>query len=328
MLMTKNSDLLDKVILFLIVIVSLIFAFGQYQFFRILGSSLLSYLSILLIIALAGAIIWLFTAKRPHHAEQEAHHPIEKHEPTPLTLMEKINFGLVAVIALLILLNQVQLSQATALAGLKNPLVLKTSSTKTSLALTGDPNQDAMTVVIPRGSPFYGESLGVSFDDPIRSLEVIAQLDPAYGKAKVQLTPEEKQRYINIGTVKSMGCQYCCGADTLVTKSGSPTCGCKHSWAMRGIIAYLVKNYPDLSDEEIMREASKWKGLFFPKQMITKYIQEAQAGQFSPDIASLLLDVDDEKLAEMKAVVASQPQTGAGSTAANIDELPNMVGGC
>src|SRR3989344_3942564 len=310
--MSKDSELLEKVTIFLVVLVGALLIFTQYQFYKI-AQSAWTYLSILLILALIGLVAWIFMEKQPkehheHHVAHETHEHVH-HESKPFTSMEKLSIGLVAVVSAMILFNQMQISQASALAGFNSGLAgltFKSSSSKTSVKLTGNPSQDAIAIVIPRGTPFYGQALGVSFDDPIKSLEIIAQLDPTYGKNRVQLTTEEKARYISILTTPSMGCQYCCGADTAVTKDVRPTCGCKHSLAMRGFTVYLIKNYPELSDQEIMREVAKWKGLFFPKQMVAKYIKESQTGQFSPDIASLLLDVDDEKLAEMKAVVASQ----------------------
>lgn len=325
--MEKDSNLMDKAIISLIIVVGLILVFTQYQFFNLMQGSGWTYLSMMLILALVGLVAWYFveskgTSEPAHHAHAE---------PKPWTFMEKLSYGMVALVALLILFNQVQLSQASALAGIRSPLTIKSFSARTSLALTGDPTKDAITVVIPHGTPFYGESLGVSFDDPIKGLEIIANLDPAYGRNKVQLTPDEKQRYIKILTIPSMGCQYCCGADTSVTQSGQPTCGCKHSWAMRGLAAYLIKNNPELTDEEIMREISKWKGLFFPKQMVAKYIQESQTGQYSADIASLLLDVDESKIKSAKASTASGNSQSAQeiqSTATDISNLPNMVGGC
>lgn len=330
--MDKDNELLGKVIAFLIFLVGVILIVTQFQLYKV-SSSAWVYLSIALIAGLIALVVWYFLEKNPshnspHNAVFELKHHETKHHEAPWTFMDKLYAGIIALVAILVLFNQVQLSQASSLAGLKSPLVLKTAVTKTSLALTGDPAKDAIAVVIPTGTPFYGDSLGVSFDDPIRSLEVIAQLDPSYGRSKVQLSGEEVQRYIRILTTHSMGCQYCCGADTSVTEDGRPTCGCKHSWAMRGLAAYLIKNYPDLSDEEIMREISKWKGLFFPKQMAAKYIQESQTGQYSPDIASLLLDVGEEKVKGIKAPVASPGSAQGKSTAANIENLPNMVGGC
>ena len=328
--MDKDSELMEKVTVFLIILVGAILIFSQYQFFKI-SQSYWTYVSVVLILALIGLVAWMFTVKET----KEAHHKHTIHHiyhaiDAPWTFMEKLSYGIVALIAVLIIFNQVQISQASALIGLSSgSLTLKTSSTKTPVALTGDPTQDAIAIVIPRGTPFYGEALGVSFDDPIRSLEIIAQLDPSYGRSKVQLSQEEKTRYIKIGTTPTVACEFCCGATTLVFKDGRPACGCKHSWAMRGLTAYLVKNYPQLSDEEITKEVIEWKGLFFPKQMIQRYVQETQTGQYTPDIAALLLDVDEEKLKKMKAAVASSGnQQGSGDTAASISDLPSMVGGC
>ena len=329
---TNDNSFLEKVILFLVIAVGAILVYNQFQYTKVSSNILLNSISFLLIFGLIGLVVWLFLSKEEHekhHPHHEVHEHVQK-EKMPLSFHEKLSWGFVSLIAVLILFNQMQISQASALAGFKGSgLTLKTSSTKTPLALTGDPTQDALAVVIPRGIPFYGEALGVSFDDPIRSLEIIAQLDPSYGRSKVQLSPEEKARYIKIGTTPTMACEYCCGATTLVFKDGRPACGCKHSWAMRGVAAYLIKNYPDMSDEEIMKEIAKWKGLFFPKQMIQRYIQETQSGQYTPDIAALLLDVDEQKLKEMKAAVASQENTqGSSDTTASIQDLPSMVGGC
>src|SRR3989338_6043562 len=322
--MDKDNEMLDKVIIFLVILVGAILLFTQYQFYMT-SSGYLVFISGLLILVLIGSIVWYLLQKPQDH---KAHHEALIEKSKPLTSIEKASYVMVAIVAVLVIFNQMQLSQASALAGIQSGLSFKSSSLKTPLALTGDPTQDAIAVVIPRGMPFYGQQLGVSFADPINSLEIVAQLDPSYGRSKIQLTAEEKQRYIQILTIPSMGCQYCCGADTAVSSNGQPTCGCKHSWAMRGLAAYLIKNYPDLSDEEIMREISKWKGLFFPKQMVAKYIQESQSGQYSPDIASLLLDVDEEKIKEMRAAVASSGSAQSESTVADIDSLPSMVGGC
>lgn len=331
--MDKESELLDKVIIFLVVLVSAILIFSQYQFYKLLKGSYLVYVSIALILALIGLIIWAFMEKKPG---KEAHHGHAIHHKrhtidTPWTFMEKLSYGIVALVAVLIIFNQAQISQASALIGLSSGgLTLKTTSTKTPVALTGDPTQDAMAIVIPRGTPFYGEALGVSFEDPIKSLEVIAQLDPAYGRNKIQLaSQEERGRYISILTTPTITCEFCCGVKTAVTKDGRPACGCKHVWAIRGLTAYLIQNYPKLSDDEIKKEVVMWKGLFFPKQMIQRYVQETQTGQYTPDIAALLLDVDEKKLKEMKAAVASGGnQQGSWDTAASISDLPSMVGGC
>ena len=324
-----DNELLGKVIIFLIVLVGAILIFSQYQFYKILQNSALIFVSGILILALIALITMLFIEKKPLDHALSSHHEHTKEPKVPLTFMEKVSYGMVALVAVLIIFNQLQISQASALAGFKGTgLTLKSSSTK-QIVLTGDPVQDAMAIVIPRGTPFYGESLGVSFDDPIKSLEIIAQLDPAYGRTKVQLDQQGKDRYINILTTPTITCEYCCGVKTAVTKDARPTCGCKHAWAIRGLTAYLIKNYPDLNDDEIKREVIKWKGLFCPKQMIQRYVQEAKSGQYSPDIAALLMDVDENKLKELKtSVVSTGSSQSSSDVESSINSLPSMVGGC
>ena len=94
-------------------------------------------------------------------------------------------------------------------------------------------------------------------------------------------------------------------------------------------MAYLIKYHPDLSDDEIKHEMMKWKGIFFPKQMVQRYIQQAQTGEYTPDIAALLLNIDESKLKSAKVSVAAQVgnQT-SDNTVASIDDLPAQVGGC
>ncbi|HLG24193.1 MAG TPA: hypothetical protein VI564_04675 [Candidatus Nanoarchaeia archaeon] len=333
---TKQSEMLERVIIFLIIFVGAIFVFTQYNMLKILEGSLLNYVSMLLILALIGLVAWMFLIP-----SKEGHTGINSHEPKaekkPWTFYDKVTFSLISVIALMILFNQAQLSQASSLAGIKSkPLVNFGSlsfskSDKQAVKLTGDPVQDAIAL-LPKGTPFYGEELGVTFDDPIKGLEITAQLDPSYGRNKVSLDAVQKERYIKILTTPTITCEFCCGVKTAVTKEGRPTCGCKHSWSTRGLTAYLIKNYPDLTDEQIMQASSQWKMLFFPKQMIARAAQEMQSGQYTPDIASLLLDVDEKKLAEMKSAVASSGASGEGAdtqaSVDSIDNLPNMVGGC
>ncbi len=154
--------------------------------------------------------------------------------------------------------------------------------------------------VIPKGVPeIYGSELGVSFETPVESMKVLSNLDGDLfpnGKLKVaQLSAAQKERYIKIGT--SIACEFCCGATTLVAKDGQPACGCAHSAAMRGLAMYLLTNHGDeMSDGQIIAELSKWKTMFFPKQMMQKAIElKAQSGEISPQ---------------------------------SLNQLPEMVGGC
>src|SRR3989338_937765 len=72
------------------------------------------------------------------------------------------------------------------------------TSTHRPVQLTGDPVQDAINTVIPTGTPDYGPALGVSFDDPVAGLSVLANLHRQIPTNS--LSAEEKQRYINVGT--------------------------------------------------------------------------------------------------------------------------------
>jgi len=189
------------------------------------------------------------------------------------------------------------------------------------IVLSGDPMKDAIAIVIPTGTPkVYGNELGVSFDVPIESIEVLSTLDPAYGSKKIQLSGAELQRYIKIGTIPTIACEFCCGAKTLVTSAGKPTCGCEHSWAMRGLLAYLIQDHPEMSDDEIIVELARWKGLFFPKDMVNRFLQETQSGKYTADIAALLSVVDKDKLNLEALDTLSAPS--------NLQNLPQMVGGC
>jgi hypothetical protein len=78
---------------------------------------------------------------------------------------------------------------------------------------------------------------------------------------------------------------------------GIRACGCAHSYAMRGLIKYLVINHSDeYTEDEILAEVNRWKTLFFPKQSIQKVIMSGKGtGTIDPSV---------------------------------LQEMPNMVGGC
>lgn len=149
--------------------------------------------------------------------------------------------------------------------------------------------------IIPSGVPEYGKELGVTYDDVVGSLEILAKLD------KYPDGPEKGEewfdRYVSIGMMTS--CEFCCNAKTLVFDDGRAACGCKHSMGMRGLLAWLLENYPEKSDEEILTEVNRWKALFFPKQTLQKAAEMDKEGNFDYD----------KVLNEMK-------------------DAPDMVGGC
>jgi len=192
-------------------------------------------------------------------------------------------------------------------------------SMNTAKALTGNIGEDTVSLIVSRGVPdVYGAELGVSFDGVQGSIDILKQFDPTYGNKKISLSGENLQRYVAVGT--RISCEYCCGAKAIVHPNGQAACGCAHSWAMRGLAAYLIANHgAEYSNDEILRELSRWKGMFFPKQMIQKLSTQLQGGEFTPDIASLLIGLD-------------LPKYGQGGKAvplpSDIENLPGMVGGC
>jgi len=154
-------------------------------------------------------------------------------------------------------------------------------------------SDDAVAMLFPTGTPDYGQELGVSFDTPIESLEILARMYPGL-KAEVQRSnPEGFQRFMNLAS-KPVGisCEYCCGVGPIgIDGKGNSICGCQHNPALLSVALYL-SSYTDYNDGEILREVMRWKTLFFPKNMV-----------------------------ELGMTVAG------GDTSA-LNNLPGMVGGC
>lgn len=164
--------------------------------------------------------------------------------------------------------------------------------------------------IIPTGVPaVYGQALGVSYDDISASNPKLA--DATINKLSQYedetLTDEQMARYIKIGS--SISCEYCCGADAIIFSNGQAACGCAHSYAMRGLAKYLLINYPEMSDYEILSELGKWKVLFFPGI----HEQKAQALE-----ANGIDSTDYVNLASNLYRGIEQGQTSSGG----------MVGGC
>lgn len=84
------------------------------------------------------------------------------------------------------------------------------------------------------------------------------------------LTPEQKQRFITIGTKDRTGCGPCCaiGNGPALDANGNARCGCGHIQALIGLMKLLVKDYGNkYTDDQIFQEIVKWKKLFFPGQV-------------------------------------------------------------
>ncbi len=238
-----------------------------------------------------------------------------------------INLFLIFVLLLSMGINQAVVAKTYDQMGMKSDVfkaitgaVIKTKlSDSGNVALAGNATADAIKLVISQGVPeVYGPELAVSYDAVQQSMNVLLQYDPTYGKQKIVLTGDDLNRYIDIGS--KIACEYCCGATSIVFKDGQAACGCAHSQAMRGLAAYLIKNHgAEYTNDQILRELARWKGMFFPKQMIQKMAQALQDGKFNPDIAALVMGL---KL----------PDYGSGGKSAplpsDIENLPGMVGGC
>ena len=154
----------------------------------------------------------------------------------------------------------------------------------------------------PTGVPdVYGDELDISFDKVQDAINKVRIFGPTYGQEgkKITLTGSDLERYINIGS--QTACKYCCGVTTLVREDGEAACGCAHSIMMRGLAAYLIKNHPELSNEQILDELNTWRITYFPKQTLSeKLVEMEKAGE--PGIREILEEFPDF--------------------------LPQMVGGC
>ncbi len=240
-------------------------------------------------------------------------------------LAKNLNFILLGVLTVSVVGNQVLLSNTKQVMGMGNSSLLPSIPAKylkifkNGTSLSGNLGDDAVKLSFMQGVPdVYGTELNVNFDDVQNSMNIMKQFDLGYGNNKPALSAEEKKRYTDI--LLRISCEFCCGAKAIVFENGEPSCGCAHSQAMRGLAAYLIKNHgAEYSDDEILRELAMWKGRYFPKQMIQKMTDQIKSGQYTPDIAALLLNV---KL----------PKYGGDSKAAplpsEIKDAPAMVGGC
>ena len=240
-------------------------------------------------------------------------------------LAANLNLILLGVLTISVVANQVVLTNTKEVMGINNGGPLPSLSAKFKKILSGDTKlsgnlgDDAVKLVFIQGVPeIYGAELNVSYDDVQNSMNIIKQFDLGYGKNKPALSAEEKKRYTDINL--RISCEFCCGAKAIVFENGEASCGCAHSQAMRGLTAYLIKNHgAEYSDDQILKELAVWKSRYYPKQMVQKMTDQLQSGQYTPDIAALLLDV---KL----------PKYGANNNSApvpsDIQNLPSMVGGC
>ncbi len=223
----------------------------------------------------------------------------------PEHLFTNLNIVLLTLAVLILLFNQYLLQDVSVAVGITKPSyssddsklkgadLSKVTSTAQSIQMLMPVEkikdaQSAMDVMIPQGTPEYGQALGVSYDDPVGGLNRLVQTDRS-----IKLTSEQHQRYASLASKPyGISCEYCCGIGPAgADANGKSVCGCKHNPALLGLTKWLIQN-TDYSDARIVQENLKWKSLFFPKQMV-----------------SLSLKV-------------------AGGDPATLKDLPGMVGGC
>lgn len=135
--------------------------------------------------------------------------------------------------------------------------------------------EDAIAVMVPSGTPDYGEAMGISFDDPVNSMEKMAG---AYASLKKMAKEDDAvwERYLSIAAApRGIACEFCCGVGAQgVSASGELRCGCQHNPAVQSLTLWLMMN-TDYSDAEVLYEVYRWKALWFPKNMVGLALQIA-----------------------------------------------------
>lgn len=138
-------------------------------------------------------------------------------------------------------------------------------------ASTGDAVQDAINALVPTGTPWYGQEVGVSFDDPLKAKDRWNQVEH-----QTQLSQEQEKRWNKI--ISSFTCDFCCGSPQSPTRISQ--CGCSHAGAWKGVAKFFIKNYGEkFSDSQIMGEMTRWKALWYPGPMIKRIFQEQDAAK-------------------------------------------------
>lgn len=238
-----------------------------------------------------------------------------------------VNLVLLCVVAVSMIVNGWIIGETKEKLGLNSlglfdslsPLALFSGNNGGKIKLSGNLGEDAVKLAVVTGAPEkYGQELSVNFDQVQQSMNVMKQFDPGYGANKIILSGEALKRYTDVGL--RISCEYCCGANAIVFANGEAACGCAHSQAMRGLAAYLIqKHSAEYTDDQILRELARWKGRYFPKQMVKKMTEQLQNGQYTPDMAALLLELEVPKYSG---------QSADAPLPSSIKDAPGMVGGC
>ncbi len=135
--------------------------------------------------------------------------------------------------------------------------------------------------LIPKVKPKYSDGV-LHFGAQLNSLNKMIEYNN-----EIELANAEQERFEKIAS--KTFCEFCCGPVAI------QKCGCNHSASYKGIIKYLLRNFPQFSDEEIIAEQEKWKASFFQEGTIYKYLGKQKA----------LGKVSDKEIKEIEGVIGS-----------------------
>ncbi len=216
-------------------------------------------------------------AENAENAGRESGENIEqKAEISPSTLRPFLLI-MVVVLAGFVILNQYLINSM---------VFVSAAGTATQNAAPTISNAELLAIeaqILPKGVPaVYGSELGIRYDDVDINdqkkanalIDKLAALDDP--NPKNSMTADQLKRFVAIGNM--IGCEYCCGLGVMVRADGSRPCSCLHSYAMRGVAQYLIKNHPEMTDDQILEEVGKWKTLFFPDNIGQKALVLKEKG--------------------------------------------------
>ncbi len=219
-------------------------------------------------------------AEKPEskNAERGHHETVEQKAEASPSALKPFLIIMVVILAGFVALNQYLISSMTSVSAVSSP------SQNAAPVSTGSAELAAIEAqILPTGAPaVYGAELGIRYDDvdinnQQKANALIAKLvaldDP---NPKNSLTADQLKRFMAIGN--QIGCEYCCGLGVMVAADGGRPCGCQHSWAMRGVAQYLIKNHPEMTNDQILEEVGKWKTLFFPDNIGQKALVLKEKG--------------------------------------------------
>src|SRR3989344_2450556 len=221
---------------------------------------------------------------------------IEKSAKQKNTL-NKPTITLIGIVAVLLILNQFLIS-GIGISGGSGKVVsvselsqVKTTAQAVALLFPVEEiqsDEDAIAMMISQGTPDYGEAMGITFDDPVGSMNLLAN-NYKNVKADIQQNyPEVWDRYLNLAT-KPVGisCEFCCGVGPVgINKKGDITCGCAHNPAIQSLTMLLMKD-TNMDDAEVLREAMRWKSVWFPKDMVGLALKAA-GGEIETDLPGMV----------------------------------------